>query len=221
VRDGITRHGGNFPVMTRLVLRVSVLAACMLPSWQTAASSPDQGSQAATNMASIYQHICLDAFPDPKPTGAALADAHAIRMPPNETATLLRGGPGSGWRLSTATADYTVTIEAPPYSTCSVRRMTRTGLPTALPYISALQAYARRHAMVLGAVATLEQKTVDGADETILATPLTPKSAKAGSETSMYATADYHGHYAGWAQDDAAGGPGVEVRMEHYVPVGR
>lgn len=198
------------------------LAGALASARPAGASTADQGLAAATNMAAIYQRLCLEAFPDPQAMGRALEASQATRLPPHDSEALLNGEPGSAWHLSTATADYTLTIEDAPYTTCALRRMTRDGFSTALPYVSALQSYARRRGLVMGAVGQLDQVLDGGASETVLATPLTARPKKgaaepAPAETSMYVTTDFHGHYTGWASADAEGGSGVEIRMAHHI----
>jgi hypothetical protein len=206
---------------------LAALACAATPPTMRAAAAPgqEQGAQAAADMAALYQRLCLAAFPDPSAVGAALASLHAARVSPNETEGLLDGEPGSAWRIETATAQDILTIDDPPYNSCALLRITRDGFPTALPYIAAVQDYARRKSLAMGRVTSLDETLSSGATEQVLQTPLTPlrkpgrKSAApdAPAESSMYITVDFHGHYTGWSADAAAGGTGVELRMEHHI----
>jgi hypothetical protein len=195
-----------------------VLAACFAVG-RAAASDISQGPEAAEDMAWVYGTICLGAFPAQPAVQAALAGLHATPMTDADTQAALDGDPGRGWRVTTKLAEYTVTIEDPPYNTCAVRRMTRQGLPTALPYIASLQNYARAKSLLMGQLAPLEETLTGGADRQVLATPLGSDPARKPTQSSMYVTTDYHGHYTGRNALDADGGDGVEIKMAHQITV--
>jgi len=196
----------------------AAVAACVFAG-RAAASEISQGPGAAEDMAWVYGTICLGAFPAQPAVQAALAGLHATPMADTDTKSVLDGDPGRGWRLSTKLADYIVTIEDPPYNTCAVRRMTRQGLPTALPYIASLQNYARAKSLLMGQVASLEETLSGGADRQVLATPLGSDPAKQPTQSSMYVSTDYHGRYTGWGALDTDGGDGVEIKMAHQITV--
>ncbi len=190
------------------------------PSFAAASGGQDQGGGAAADMAALYGRICLDSFPDEPATQAALAASGARQLDAGVTATMLHADPGRAWDVRSPIADYRVTIEDPPFRTCAVRRMTREGLPTALPYLGAVNAYARQHSLGEGRVVQLNQRLPrSGADVQLLSTPLGLPGQTRPTEASLYISTNYHGAVSGsaWGVEDAAGGVGVEIRMAHQI----
>jgi hypothetical protein len=177
----------------------------------------DQGPAAAAEMATLYQHICLQAFPSDDAAQAVLQPLGAMPLEPSRVADLLHADPGQGWQLSTPVAHYAVTIEAPPFHTCAIRRMTRFGLPTAQPYIAALRDYAAGHGLVMARPAIQHSQTKSGADEQLIGTPLFTPGNRLPSETSIYVSTNTHGHFNPTVTPEAAGGVGVEIRMAHQI----
>ncbi len=177
----------------------------------------DQGPAAAADMATLYQHICLQAFPNDDEAEAVLQKLGAIPLDQAQVAAILHDDPGQGWALSTPTAHYAVTIEAPPFHTCAIRRMTRFGLPTAQPYIAALRDYAAGHGLLMAKPGIIHSQTKSGADEQLIGTPLLAPGSTLPSETSIYVSTNYHGRFSPSVTPEAAGGVGVEIRMAHQI----
>ncbi len=186
-------------------------------AYAAAGGVDDQSLQSAADMAGVYGHVCLDAFPDQAAVSQALQGYNADLMSGGEVMAMLHADPGRGWRIATPTARYVVTIEDPPYNTCAVRRMTRVGLPTARPYIAAMNAYAGRHGLAEAPVVQLNQQMPTGASVQMLGTPLMAAGNPKPAETSMYVSTNYHGRFDTARYPEAAGGVGVEVRMAHQI----
>jgi hypothetical protein len=177
-----------------------------------------QGEDGAKDIALVYERICLAAFPDETKLQAGLAGFKAVELDQAEVQSMLHGDPGRGWRLSGT--PFTVTVEAPPYRTCAVRRMTRDGFPTANPYVAAVNAYSQQHRLQSGPIQQVDRRLPSGADTTLLATPLLRAGTAQPVEISMYVTTNYHGRFDPTRSLDAVGGVGVEVRLAHQlVPV--
>jgi hypothetical protein len=183
-----------------------------VPAFRAAA---DQGEDAAKDIALAYDRICLAAFPDEMKLQNTLAGFSAVEMNQTEVRAMLHDDPGRGWRLPGT--PFTVTVEAPPYRTCAVRRMTREGLPTAKPYIAVLNAYSQQRGLLRGPVQRIDRQLPSGADTMLLATGLLRPGTSQIVETSIYATTNYHGRFDAARQPDAAGGVGVEVRLAHQI----
>ncbi len=174
-----------------------------------------QGVEAAQAIAAAYDRFCLSAFPDEAALRRELARADAIPLSAAEVRTMLHDDPGEGWRLPGT--PFTLTLEAPPYRTCAIRRMTRNGLPTAEPYEQAVKAYARRSTLRIAPLQSASGRLPSGADTVLRGTPLVQPGRAQPIETSYYAVSTYHGRLDPARFPDAVGGPGVEIRLAHQI----
>ena len=188
-----------------------------MPPDGTDAGPLTQGPPAAADMAAVYQSICLDGFPSEAGLASALRAYDASPLTGGETMQILHADPGRGWRFRTAFANYTLTVEDPPFNTCALRRMTRMGLPTALPYVQAVKTYAARTSLAVGQMQQLNQHAPQGFDIQILGLPLLAAGDTTPHETSIYVTTNYHGRFDPARAQEAIGGVGVEVRMAHQI----
>jgi hypothetical protein len=202
-----------------LTISLALALAAVLPAPHARAAGVNEELVEARDMADLYQRVCLKAFPNRAAVVATLAASQAKKLDAAAAGAALRGDPGSGWQVTTAVAAYQVTIEDPPFNTCAVSRMTPEGMATAVPYIVAVQDYARGKSLLMGQAEPLQQRTADGADVQVLASPLGGDPNKSPSESSMYVTTNYHGRYSGWATPYVEGGNGVEVKMAHHIAV--
>lgn len=174
-------------------------------------------------MSDLYRRICLDSFPAPAATTAALASLAATPMSPAEVKAYLHDDTGHGYHLRQNGARYELTLEDPPYRTCALRRMTPIGPATSKPYIATLQAYAATHGMRLAAYQRQQQNT-GGLQIVSFSYVLAPPGADTAHETSLLILTNYKGllDLAKWPE--ATGGLGVELRMAHQftppIPLG-
>jgi hypothetical protein len=118
------------------------LALAAAPLGQTAS---DDGVLA--RMAALYDTVCLKAFPNDDAVAAAMTARGAVPLKPREVKIYLHDDPGRGWTLGDGGGSFIVTVEAPPYHACSVRRTTPAGFADLAAYY---------------AVATPYEQTVDG-----------------------------------------------------------
>lgn len=95
--------------------------------------------------------------------------------------------------------------------------MTRDGLPTAKPYLDALNGYSQRRALLKGTPKRVDRHLPSGADTVLLATPLSRAGAERPAEISIYAFTNYHGGLDPAHFPDAVGGVGLEVRLVHQL----
>ena len=75
---------------------------------------------AVADLAALYDKVCLQAFPDDAAVERFMATTAAVRL--TEVRRYLHDDPGIGWDLPDAGGKTIVTIEAPPYHACAVRR---------------------------------------------------------------------------------------------------
>jgi hypothetical protein len=128
------------------------------------AGAADIAPVADDEIAGLFAAFCLAAFPAAAPEEEAAKRRHAAAMTPAELARFLHGDPGRGWFLRTGAALYAVTIEAPPWRACAVRRMTPSGLAGATHYIAAVERHAARRHEKLVQVPPKRETSPDGAD---------------------------------------------------------
>jgi len=104
--------------ITLLILSGSARAQPIPP-----AAIRDQGAApASSELVELFAALCLMKFPD---DAAADAYGHAkgfTPMPMERLRSLLGTAPGRGWLYETPLGVYAVTIEKPPYHTCTIRK---------------------------------------------------------------------------------------------------
>jgi hypothetical protein len=176
---------------------------------------PDPATPA--EMSEIYASFCLDRFPDDHAVDALAANRKALSLRPDEVQRYLKADPGRGWYLSAPTGTYVITIEAPPFHTCAVRRMTPNGIAGVLPYIAAVKAYVAGKGGKLVGIPPNQSKTPNGiADISTYGYGMFDPQGKP-SDTFAVILTNYHGHVPAEWQTAAKTGVGVEIRMVHQL----
>ena len=198
----------------------AVLIACLAqPGHGNAQTVPD--SKSGTEISEIYAAFCLDKFPDASAFAALASARKATAMSQDQVKRFLHAYPGYGWTLHLADANYTIQVEDPPFRTCSVRRMTPSGVNDVKPYIAAVNAYvARKNGKLIGIPPTHNRTPDNVADVMTLPYGMMDSSGKP-AETFAVILTNYHGRAPADQQAAAAGGVGVEVRMVHQIVQGR
>jgi hypothetical protein len=195
---------------------LAILAVCLIPLTGSRAQTPPDAS-VAPEIAQIYSSFCLEKFPDTSAVGALASARKATAISQDQVKRFLHSDPGNGWVLHAGTGDYIVLLEAPPFRTCSVRRMTPSGVNDVKPYIAAVNSYiAGKNGKLVG-IPPSHNKTPDNiADISTYGYGMMDGSGKA-VETFAVILTNYHGHAPADQQAAAAGGVGVEVRMVHQI----
>lgn len=96
-------------------------------------------------MVKIYDAICLRAFPDDHATDAAAVAMGGTPLPADKIAIYLHDDPGRGWTIADGDGVFVVTVEAPPYHACAVRRETANGFADLSAYERVADAYIAAH----------------------------------------------------------------------------
>jgi hypothetical protein len=162
------------------------LTLAAAPTGQTAA---DDG--VLSRMAALYDEVCLKTFPNDGAVAAAMAAKGAVALKSREIRIYLHDDPGRGWTLADGAAQFVVTVEAPPYHACAVRRTTAAGFADLAPYYAVASPYEQAAGgyskiepadMQIGAIsshATGEQKVApDGSAESLFVFSNTPNDPK-------------------------------------------
>ncbi len=76
-----------------------------------------------TDIATVFNMFCLQRFPErPLMSGEMPPGTSSAAMSAQQVRQFLRDDPGVGWWYQTPFGTYAVTVEAPPYFACAVRR---------------------------------------------------------------------------------------------------
>ena len=202
---------------------LALLTSCAPGSYPAADLPPEppiqtatgQGHQAANDIAHAYDRICLAAFPDERMLQDLLFRLNAAPLNPADLHAVLPSELGRAWRLPNSA--YTVIVESSPYPSCAIRRMTRVGLPSAQPYLTIVDAYARHNNFLQGRPRSAPRQMPRGADGLTIAIPLTRPGTTQPAESSIYEVTNYHGHFDPARDPEAVGGAGVEIRLVHRL----
>ena len=205
------------------LVALALLASCARGLYPSAELPPEppiqtgtgQGHDASNDIARAYDRICLAAFPDETKLQDLLARLDAVALSPADLHAVLPSELGRAWRLPRSA--FTVIVESSSPETCTIRRMTRVGLPTAQPYLDIVDAYARSHGLRKGPPRHPARQMPRGADGLSIAIPLSQPGAARPAETSIYEVTNYHGHFDPARDPDAVGGAGVEIRLAHQM----
>ena len=84
-----------------------------------AGNSSSDADQRLSAMSSLYDQVCLKAFPDDKAVETLMKAQDARELTPQEVRVTMRDDPARGWELRGRGA--TVWVEFPPFHACSVR----------------------------------------------------------------------------------------------------
>lgn len=182
-----------------------------------AAPKPGLPAAEAAAMAGLYQRLCLQSFPAADALASALRALDATELTAREVSNYLHADPGHGWRLNLGGARYVLTVEDPPFHTCALRRMTAAGLADDHAYAEVVRGYAVAHGLAIKHLPKHVLPLSDGAELTAFSIILAPAGAKTARETSLLLLTSYRGHLDRDKWPQAAGGPGVEVRMAHQI----
>jgi hypothetical protein len=88
----------------------------------------------------VFGRMCLKRFPDRDVTEGELAPVQELG--PAEVRRYLHADPGRAWRLDADGGLYIVTVEAPPFNSCAVRRTYPMPVQTSLGFHLLTQAWA-------------------------------------------------------------------------------
>jgi len=121
--------------MTLIALAVAALAA----------GTPPVTDPVLTEMVALYDDLCLKAFPDDGAIDRAVAARSPTVLSPDQVRIYLHDDPGRGWWIDDANGRFVITIEAPPYHACSVRRLTDSGFTDMTAYSTRLASYSASH----------------------------------------------------------------------------
>lgn len=202
------------PTLTAVALTL-LLATLTLAT--PALANPDPTNADAEQMARLFDTLCLRAFPDRADMEKAIGQLDAVPLTEDEVRAMLHDDPGEGWRVRRPEATYLVTVEAPPWHACAIRRMTRNGLPTTQAYDAAIKRYAVNRQRPLAAPVSQTVHGDGGVDIRATMRQLPAARAAGGvTDSLMLFTTDYHGRYRGPLDADS-GSPGVEVRFVHQL----
>lgn len=174
-------------------------------------ATPDPVSLEMTDLFSSY---CLDKFPNDAALDQFAKDQGDAPMTGDEVKRVLHDDPGHGWHLKTALGTYTLTIEAPPYHACGVRRAQKTGLSSAQPYMALVKSYATKNNFQVSAPQTINGD-LGGQGKSLLFANLLINGGQASGDTFI-------------AVQDAYNDPkdptkilAVETRFVHQLTNGR
>jgi hypothetical protein len=94
-------------------------------------------------MTALFDQICLKTFPADGGVAAAMTAMGAVPLTPEQLKIYLHDDPGRGWIIADGDRKFTITIEAPPYHACTVRRTAASGFADLAPYRAVVDPYER------------------------------------------------------------------------------
>ena len=106
-------------------------------------TAPTDSAAQLREMVSLYDELCLRAFPDDRGVARALDSRHAEPLSAEQVRRYLHEDPGRGWRLQGQSARFDITIEDPPFHSCSVRTVTASGFADLAPYTEIAERFER------------------------------------------------------------------------------
>jgi hypothetical protein len=159
-------------------MMLAVAAQATAPNTTTAPAPLTDPRMA--QMATLYDEICLRAFPDDGKLDKVVKAKGATALTPEEVRVTLVDDPGRGWRIADPGGDILVILELPPYHACSVRWSGPVGAPDWAPYQTVIAPYLAAR----GGWATLPPTQMDRGDVHISAT-MTGRMDAGGSEALM------------------------------------
>ena len=184
------------------MLTVIALALAAAPAAQAAT---DDGI--LSRMTALYDEVCLKDFPKDEAVAAAMTAKGATALKPDEVQIYLHDDPGRGWTIDDGAGKFVVTIEAPPYHACSVRRQTPSGFPDLATYYAVAAPY---EAAAGGGYNKMKPMDMKVGDITSHASG-EQKIAPDGSAEALYVFSNT----ASDPKDRAKGYTAVEVRFVH------
>ncbi|MES2046401.1 MAG: hypothetical protein V4475_21215 [Pseudomonadota bacterium] len=110
----------------------------------TAQANPPMTDDAVlARMTALFDNICLKTFPADDAVAATMNALGAVPRTREQLKIYLHDDPGRGWIVADGEKKFTVTIEAPPYHACTVRRATPNGFADLAPLEAVLGPYER------------------------------------------------------------------------------
>jgi hypothetical protein len=76
----------------------------------------------AVELVEIFARVCLEKFPDDAAVRQFAAEEQFAVMSDDRLHRLLGSDPGEGWIDHTASGQYLLTVEMPPYHSCAIRK---------------------------------------------------------------------------------------------------
>ena len=101
------------------------------------------GDAVLARMTALFDRICVKAFPGDDAVAAMMTNLGAVPMTPEQVKSYLHANPGRGWVIVDGDGKFTVTVEAPPFHACGVRRSTPDGFADLAPYRAVVDPYER------------------------------------------------------------------------------
>lgn len=116
----------------------------MLPLLALAAqiTAPDP---VLARMTALYDEVCVQTFPIDSAVDQLMAGKQATVLTPDRVAIYLKSDPGRGWQVADGGDHFIVTVEAPPFHACTVRRWTRGGFSDLAAYRSVADRFEAAH----------------------------------------------------------------------------
>ena len=180
------------------------------------AGPPAVGAKAAEELAALWRDVCLEAFPGEDAVTALAARRRFRVMTELEAQAYLHGAAGRGWYYRTPRADYAVLVQREDAPSCSVRRMTPNGLPSAHAYFAARDGWVASRPGTLQALDPQQGTGPGGTESEGIGSALVDPSGRT-TDVFLAVVTEYHGRYHGHDAPSARGGPGVEVRLVHSL----
>ena len=104
---------------------------------------PDLTSGDVASLVSLYDRLCLQAFPDDEAIGKAVEAEGGVRLA--DVRQYLHDDPGIGWALTDGRGQTIVTVEKPPYHACAVRRSLPVETVDLAPFDRAVASFQKTH----------------------------------------------------------------------------
>lgn len=107
------------------------------------AQAATPAAAAVARMATLYDQVCLRAFPDDAAVDQVMTASKATVLTADQVRVTLRDDPGRGWVVKGAGAPVMVMLELPPFHACSVRALVGDGPHDLASLTAATAAYKR------------------------------------------------------------------------------
>ena len=175
-----------------------------------AVAAPDPVEQ---RMATLYDEVCLQAFPIDGAVDKAMAARGATPLTPDQVRVTLVDDPGRGWVVKDGDREMLVFLELPPFHACSVRQFTTAGFADLTAYRAVADPFEQAHPGFVGLGAPYD---VDKGDLHIHAIG-EQRTLPGGGQESLFV---FDQHVIDPAKR-AAGSTRVNVRFVHQIRTGQ
>lgn len=198
--------------MTWRSLPLALLAPVLLAAPVRAAEPPDMG-----DMTGVFDAFCLRAFPDDGALDRLATERQARPVSPEQVKSSIGVDAGRGWYLTTPAAEYFVVVERPHNQSCSVRRLTVSGMPSVQPLQQALKSFAVAHGERL-VPGKSETKTLpNGVTVNGTSLSMTQQGPHLPTDFFFIFNTDYHGKSVGELSKAPGAQGSVEVRFQRTI----